>query len=123
MMPPMTVVSVLVDHVLFNPLLERSFYSGNNYTNKTVKNKNGVSVSMGFYPFQTKLDIWVEAHNILGTAESEHLQQYSDWFGKLMLSVYNVDLCGCGGDDDDDENLLFSQSQISNYNHCQKLAA
>lgn len=34
----------------------------------------------------------MEAHNILGTAESEHLQQDADWFGKLLLLVYNVDL-------------------------------
>lgn len=42
---------------------------------------------------------------MLGTAESEHLQQDADWFGKLMLSVYNVALCGGGGGggDIDDE--------------------
>lgn len=96
----------------FFSLLKRSFDSGHDYTNKTVKNKNGVSVSMGFYPFQTKLDIWVEAHNILGTAESEHLQEYSDWFGKLMLSVYNVDLCGGGDDDENFRSVSHNNTNI-----------
>lgn len=72
------------------PLLERSFDRETNYNATT--NKNRVSVLMDFYPFHMNLDIWVEAHNILGTAESEHLQQDADWFGKLLLSVYNVDL-------------------------------
>lgn len=77
------------------PLLERSFDRENQLHNYT--NKNKVSIPMDFYPFHMNLGIWVEARNILGTAESEHLQQDADWFGKLMLSVYNVDLCG--GDD------------------------
>lgn len=51
------------------------------------------------YPFHMNLDIWVEAHNILRTVESEHLQQDADWFGKLMLSVYIVNLFS-GGDDE-----------------------
>lgn len=81
------------------PLLERSFDRETNYSATTYGNR--VLVPMDFYPFHMNLDIWVEAHNILGTAESEHLQQDADWFGKLLLSVFNVDLCG-GGDDDDE---------------------
>lgn len=77
--------------------MERSFDREKQYIEKTKKTK--VSVLMDVYPFHLKLDIWVEAQNMLGTAESEHLQQEADWFGKLMLSVYNVDLC----DGDDDE--------------------
>ncbi|TNM92469.1 hypothetical protein fugu_019481 [Takifugu bimaculatus] len=55
--------------------------SERNYTQET--NKNTVSIEkMEVYPFHMNLDIWVEAHNILGRAESEHLQQEADWFVK-----------------------------------------
>lgn len=44
---------------------------------------------MDVYPNHMVLDIWVEARNQLGTAESEHLIMESDWFGEfdsLLLS-------------------------------------
>lgn len=91
------------------PLLERSFDRGRNYTGKTNKNKVSVG-EMDVYPFHMNLDIWVEAHNILGSAKSEHLQQDADWFGKLMLSVYNVDLCGGGDGNGDDDEICCSVS-------------
>lgn len=40
---------------------------------------------MAAYPFQMSLEIWVEAHNVLGTAQSEHVLQNAEWFGKLTL--------------------------------------
>lgn len=36
------------------------------------------------------LDIWVEARNILGASESEHLQEDAGWFGKRGLRVDGV---------------------------------
>lgn len=47
--------------------------------------KNRGSVQLEVYPFHVTLDIWVEAKNILGTAESEHLQEDAGWFGKRRL--------------------------------------
>uniref|UniRef100_H3CHP3 Fibronectin type-III domain-containing protein n=1 Tax=Tetraodon nigroviridis TaxID=99883 RepID=H3CHP3_TETNG len=40
------------------------------------------SVPMPVYPFHMLLDIWVEARNILGTVESQHLQEDAGWFVK-----------------------------------------
>lgn len=43
------------------------------------------SVPLEVYPYHMILDIWVEARNILGTAESEHLQEDAGWFGECRL--------------------------------------
>lgn len=37
-----------------------------------------------------ELDIWVEAENMLGKAESEHLIAEADSFGKLKLVMTSV---------------------------------
>ncbi|XP_074545760.1 interleukin-6 receptor subunit beta-like isoform X2 [Halichoeres trimaculatus] len=39
-------------------------------------------VSLGTYPNHMTLEIWVQAENNLGTAESEHLRKDSGWFVK-----------------------------------------
>lgn len=66
-------------------VLECSFHRGSTHTEST-NNPRG-SVQLEVYPFHMTLDIWVEARNILGTAESEHLQEDAGWFGKARLQT------------------------------------
>lgn len=51
----------------------------------TTESRAGVFLEA--FPYHMFLDIWVEAHNELGTVESEHLKRDSDWFGKLYVSI------------------------------------
>lgn len=68
---------------ILSPVLDSSFDRVSHYTVNTSKTMG--SVKMEVYPFHMNLDIWVEARNILGTAESEHLQEDAGWFGKRRL--------------------------------------
>lgn len=49
--------------------------------NKTTKN-NTASVNLSTFPNHMELKIWVVAHNLLGTVESEPLRQDSNYFVK-----------------------------------------
>lgn len=66
--------------------------------------QNRASVRLDTYPFHMELEIWVEATNILGTVESEHLQELADWFGELMFNI-----CPCGLPVRSSECCLLSQ--------------
>ncbi|XP_047228763.1 interleukin-6 receptor subunit beta isoform X2 [Girardinichthys multiradiatus] len=46
---------------------------GNTYNVTTTHNR--ARVSLGTFPSHMELDVWVLAHNLLGTIESEHLRQ------------------------------------------------
>ncbi|XP_061836657.2 interleukin-6 receptor subunit beta [Nerophis lumbriciformis] len=44
--------------------------------------ENSAQMTMEAFPFHMKLDVWVVAHNHLGSKESEHLKKDADWFVK-----------------------------------------
>lgn len=75
--------SLIMFSLILLQVMEFSFDRASNYSVRTTKNSD--SVFLNYYPFYMNLYIWVEARNMLGTVESEHLHQQADWFGKLML--------------------------------------
>lgn len=50
--------------------------------------KTRTSLELKVYPFHMTLDVWVRAHNSLGAAESEHLQEDASCFGERRLCVH-----------------------------------
>nr|XP_061800433.1 interleukin-6 receptor subunit beta-like [Nerophis lumbriciformis] len=50
------------------------------YTKETLK--NSAIVEMEFFPYHMEMEIWVVAHNELGSVESEHLKQDAISFAK-----------------------------------------
>lgn len=49
---------------------------------------NKAWVNLNLFPHHMILDVWVEAHNKLGTVESEHLIKDATWFGELLPPIY-----------------------------------
>ncbi|XP_029025634.1 interleukin-6 receptor subunit beta [Betta splendens] len=44
--------------------------------------ENHAEIQLNTFPYLMNLDIWVEAHNELGTVKSDHLQNYAEWYVK-----------------------------------------
>lgn len=61
----------------------KSFRAGRIFNVTTDENR--ATVNFDSYPSFMMLEIWVKAHNKLGTAESEHLRENAGWFGKLNV--------------------------------------
>lgn len=66
-----------------SPVLDCSFHRRS--THNVSTSVPWGSVPLEVYPYHMTLEIWVEARNILGTAESEHLQEDAGWFGERGL--------------------------------------
>ncbi|XP_077353352.1 interleukin-6 receptor subunit beta isoform X2 [Festucalex cinctus] len=54
----------------------------NNQAYNVSTEENSATVTMESFPFHMDLEIWVVAHNELGTVESEHLKREANWFAK-----------------------------------------
>ncbi|XP_077441524.1 interleukin-6 receptor subunit beta isoform X2 [Vanacampus margaritifer] len=54
----------------------------NNQAYNVSTEENSATVTMESFPFHMDLEIWVVAHNKLGTVESEHLKKEANWFAK-----------------------------------------
>lgn len=52
--------------------------------NSTSTREKSTSVQMDIFPNHMLLDISVEAENVLGKVESEHLVKESVWFGESV---------------------------------------
>lgn len=64
----------------------KSFFSSGEFKNESTS-ENSTQVALEIFPDHLNMEIWVEAHNILGRIESEHLKEDAGWFGKLMCST------------------------------------
>lgn len=71
-----------------SPVLACSFHRRSTH-NVSTRVPQG-SVPLEVYPYHMTLEIWVEARNILGTAESERLQEDAGWFGERGLPADGV---------------------------------
>ncbi|KAK2818762.1 hypothetical protein Q5P01_024323 [Channa striata] len=68
-------VDVPISYTLFVKIIPGESY-------KASTEGNSAEVTMRVYPNHMTLEIWVEAHNRLGTVESEHLKEDAGWFVK-----------------------------------------
>lgn len=62
-----------------------SFRRGSTFSVSTSETSG--SLHMLVYPFHMLLDVWVEARNILGANESQHLLEDAGWFGERALAL------------------------------------